>query len=94
MKWIQIWYSWGDKEPPIAVKGTEKPCHENKALAWEKMKELAFKEAEIAFEEHEDYGPVGLQFYKKQGCIVLHYPYDGEKCYYQITDTKQFEPEE
>ena len=84
-KWIQIWYSWGDQEPPIAVPHAKDP--------WEELKKLAFKEAEIAFREHEDSGPVGLEFYEEEGRIILHYPYDGEICYYLVTNSRDFDPE-
>ena len=83
-KWIQIWYSWGDQESSIEVpEGTD---------AWEYMKSLAVNEAEIAFSSHEDEGEIGLQFFVGEEKIVLHYPYDDEYCYYLITDTEDYDP--
>ena len=85
-KWIQIWYSWGDQEPPVKVpNGTD---------AWEYAKQLAVDEAEISFYEHEDDREIGMQFFADEGKIVLHYSYDDEYCYYLITDEEDYEPME
>lgn len=85
-EWIQIWYSWGDQESPVEVpEGTD---------AWEYAKKLAVDEAERDFSEHEDDGEIGLQFFKSEGKIILHYPSDDEHCYYLITDTEDYDPDE
>lgn len=81
-KWIHIGYSWGDKEPAIAVP--------EGADAWEYLKKLAVNEAEVSFSEHEDEGEIGLQFFKEEGKIILHYPYDDTYCYYRISDTEDY----
>lgn len=83
-RWIQMWYSWGDQETPIEAPVGVDP--------WEKMKQLAIDEAEVAFFEHEDEGEIGLQFYPEQRKIILHYQYDDTYCYYMITDTEDFTP--
>ena len=83
-KWIQIWYSWGDQEAPVEVPEGED--------AWEYMKKLAVDEAAVSFHEHEADGAIGMKFYADEGKIVLHYPCDGEYCYYLITDTEDYDP--
>ena len=82
MKYIQIWYSWGDQESPIEV-----PKGDN---AWEYMKKLVIDEAEVSQEDH--YCESGIRFYPEKGKIVLHYQYDNEYCYYMITDKEDYNP--
>lgn len=78
-QWIQIWYSWGDQESPVEVpEGRD---------AWEYMAHLAVKEARIELVEHEPDIDVMVQFSKDMGKVTLHYT-DGQRCYYQITDTE------
>lgn len=82
MKYIQIWYSWGDQESPIEVpKGTD---------AWEYMKKLVINEAEVSQEDN--YYESGIRFYPEEDKIVLHYQYDDEYCYYLITDKEDYNP--
>lgn len=85
-KWIQIWYSWGDQEAAVSVPPKYDP--------WNYMMGLAVQEAAISFYEHEDEGEIGLQFYPDDDKIILHYPSDDTYCYYKITDTEDFDPEE
>ena len=84
-KWIQNWYSWGEKEDPVQV-----PYGIN---AWDYAKKLAMMEVEVSFYGHEDEGPVGLELYGEQEKIVLHYNNDGERCYYLVTDEEDYELE-
>lgn len=71
---IQITYSWGGAEDPIWCA--------DKDAAWEKAKEMALKEVEIAGIE---YGcETGLLIKKAENMIVLHYLYDDTYCYYKI----------
>ena len=82
-KWIQIWYSWGDQEPPVKVPdGID---------AWEYAKKLAINEADVDFHEHEEYGEIGISCYRDEGKIVLHYASDNEYCYYLITDEEEYD---
>ena len=79
--YIKIWYSWGDDEPPVKVpNGTD---------AWEYAKKLAVNEAATAFMEHEEDCEIGLSFYREEGKIILHYPYDDEYCCYLITEKEE-----
>ncbi len=80
-RWIQIWYSWGDRETPIEVPQV--------ADAWEYMKQLVIDEAEVSQEMHD--AENGIQFFPEEGKIVLHYGYDDEYCYYLITETEDFD---
>lgn len=83
-EWIQIWYSWGDQESPVEVpEGTD---------AWEYMKQLAASEAFVAQEEY----PYGCTIwaYPDENKIVLKYHQDDEYCYYLITDTEDYDPDE
>lgn len=84
MKYIQIWYSWGDQEPPVKVPDNVDP--------WEYAKKLAVDEAATAQEMTDD--ELGMRFYEDEGKIVLHYTYDDTFCYYLITDEENFDPEE
>lgn len=84
MKWIQIWYSWGDIECPVEVS--------DEIDAWEYIKRLAINEAEISFFEHELEGEIGLSFYPEEEKIILHYACDDEYCYYLITDEEDYDP--
>lgn len=84
MKWIQIWYSWGDQEEPVKVPEGADP--------WEYMKKLVINEAEVSQQGHES--ETGIRFYPEENKIVLRYGYDEERCYYQITDTEDFNPPE
>ena len=82
-KWIQIWYSWGDQESPIEVpNGTD---------AWEYMKKLVIDEAEVSQEDRDCESHI--RFYPEEEKIVLRYGYDDEECYYLITDTEDYEPD-
>lgn len=82
MNWIQIWYSWGDQEEPVKVpEGTD---------PWEYMKKLVINEAEVSQQEHAEEN--GIRFYPEERKIALHYGYDDQYCYYQITDTEDFDP--
>lgn len=83
-KWIQIWYSWGDQESPVEIS-------EN-TDAWEHMKKLAFKEIEVSQEEY-PYG-CGIWLYPDEDKIVIKYYEDDEYCYYLITDTEDFIPDD
>lgn len=73
------------RKPPVPV-----PSEVN---AWEYMKQLAVNEAETAFSEFPDY-EIGMMFFPDNNKIILHYNYDGEFCYYKITNTEDFEPDE
>ena len=84
-KWIQIFYSWGDQEEPVPVpKGED---------AWEFAKKLAVNEADIEYTERPEDGEVGLQFFRSEGEIVLHYPHDDEYCHFLITDERDYDPD-
>lgn len=85
MKWIQIWYSWGDQESPVEVpEGMD---------AWEYMAQLAVREAQIELKENEPDIDVMLQFSADMSKVTLHYA-DGQRCYYLITDEEDFDPDE
>lgn len=71
---LKITYSWGDEEPIIR-------CI-TRGDAWQKAKEMAINEAEIASMEHEC--EIGLSFNSQEGNITLHYTYDDSYCYYNI----------
>lgn len=81
MKWIQIWYSWGDQEHPVKVPEGVDP--------WDYAKKLAVDEASVAQEMTDN--ELGLRFYEDEGRIVLHYTYDDTFCYYLITDEEYFD---
>ncbi len=84
MKWIQIWYSWGDQESPVEVpEGTD---------AWEYMVQLATKEARIELVENEPVIDVMLQFAKDMNKVTLYYA-DGQRCYYLITNDEDYDPD-
>lgn len=88
MKWIHIYYSWGDVESPILVPdGTD---------AWEYAKNLAVREAEVSSVEglHPE---IGMRFIPSENTITLHYygsdiklgkDYDTWS-YYVITDSPE-----
>ena len=81
-KWIQIWYSWGDQEPPVKVPdGID---------AWEYLKQLVSREVFVAQEEF----PYGCAVYANEdmGKVKLQYYQDDEWCYYLITDEEDFDP--
>lgn len=81
-KYIQIWYSWGDQESPIEVpKGTD---------AWEYMKQLVANEVFVSQEAY----PEGctVYVYADENKVELKYHYDGEWCYYLITDEEEYNP--
>lgn len=80
--WIHILYSWGDREVPIEV-----PRDKD---AWEYAKSLAIDEAENAFFEHEDEGPIGIEFFREENKIILHYQNNEGCCYYFITNSHEF----
>lgn len=82
-KWIQIWYSWGDQESPVEVPdGID---------AWEYMAQLAIKELRIDTEGKESSIDAMLQFSSNMDEVTLYYS-DGQRCYYLITDTEEYEP--
>lgn len=83
-KWIQIWYSWGDQESPVEVPEDKDP--------WEYMMELAFEEVYCAKEMCDPYMEIGLKIAANESGIRLYYPYDGEYCYYLITDEENYNP--
>lgn len=80
--YIHIKYSWGDEEEPIAIPENKDP--------WVYMKELAVNEAEEAFNCNEQFSPIGLEFYKNEGKIILFYNHDflepNEKCIYELKE--------
>lgn len=71
---LKISYSWGDEEPDQEFTSFKE--------AWERAKEMAIDESEIASEEHEC--EIGLSFDKEEGNIRLHYTYDDEYCFYNV----------
>lgn len=71
---LKISYSWGDEESDQEFKSFKE--------AWEKAKELAVNEAEIASEEHKC--EIGLSFNEEEGKIVLRYTYNITYCYYNV----------
>ena len=82
MKYIQIWYSWGDQESSVEVPdGTD---------AWEYMKKLVAEEVFVSMEEY-PYG-CGVWAYPDEDKIILKYYYDDECCYYLITDEEDYDP--
>ena len=83
-KWIQIWYSWGDRESPVEVP--------SEADAWEYMKQLVITEIDVCQEEY-PYG-CGVWMYPDEEKIVIKYYQDDEYCYYLITDVEEYEPNE
>lgn len=85
-KWIHIWYSWGDFEPPIAV--------DDSVDAWQYAKHLAVEEAETAYQGNEEFGEIGLCIDSKEEKISLHYPMDDTYCYYKVADTVYYEPDQ
>lgn len=78
--YIHIKYSWGDEEEPVVVPENKDP--------WAYMKELAVNEAEESFNCNEQFGPIGLEFYKNERKIILSYNHDffepNEKCIYEL----------
>lgn len=83
MKYIQIWYSWGDQESPVEVpEGTD---------AWEYMKKIVAQEVFVSQCEH-PYGCTVWADYD-EGMVRLKYHYDDEYCYYLITDEEEYEPD-
>jgi hypothetical protein len=81
-KWIQIWYSWGDRESPVAIPEGVDP--------WEYMEHIVAKEMFIS---QEDY-PHGCTMYAdmEQGKVELKYHSDGGWCYYLITNEEDYDP--
>ena len=83
-KWIQIWYSWGDQESPVEVpEGTD---------AWEYMKKLVADEVFVSQEEYPE--GCSVYVYAEEDKVALKYHYDGEWCYYLITDEEEYDPDE
>lgn len=78
-QWIQIWYSWGDREDPVEVPDGED--------AWKYALHLAVEEAAVSQEMCE--GEVGLRFDENFGKITLRYA-DDTLCHYLITDNEEF----
>lgn len=83
-QWVQIRYSWGDKEDPVEVpKGVD---------PWEFMKTLAVNHVGEENAEYPSY-EVGVLFRKDEGAIVLHYTRDNTRCFYQLTETDERGPD-
>ena len=83
-KWIQIWYSWGDQESPVEVPEDKDP--------WEYMMELVLQEVRYAKEMCDSYMEIDVRIRADESKVSLYYPYDGEWCYYLITDEKEYDP--
>ena len=82
MKYIQIWYSWGDQEIPVEIP--------NGVDEWEFMKTIVANEVFVSQEEY----PTGCTVYAdvEAGKVELKYHSDGEWCYYLITDEEEYDP--
>lgn len=83
-KWIQIWYSWGDQESPVAVPDGVDP--------WEYLKRLIIDEVEVSQEEYA-YGCT-VWMYPDNNCAEIKYLQDESYCYYLITDVEEYEPDD
>ena len=74
---IKITYSWGDEEPICGE-------YKTKEEAFEKMCELAAKEAYVQNEEFLETHTCEVLFNAFEKAIDLHYYSDGEWCYYRV----------
>lgn len=83
-KWIQIWYTWGDQESPVEVPEDKEP--------WEYMMELVAQEVRNSKEMCESYMEIVVRIHADEQRASLYYPYDGEWCYYLITDEEEYNP--
>lgn len=83
-KWIQIWYSCGDQESPVAIPDGVDP--------WEYLKRLIIDEVEVSQEEYA-YGCT-VWMYQDNNCAEIKYLQDESYCYYLITDVEEYEPDD
>jgi len=74
---IKIDYSWGDSEVPYGRFRTEEE-------AYEKMCELAGREAYVQNDEFWEERPCTVYFDASHKAIDLHYGSDGTWCYYRV----------
>ena len=82
--WVHIWYSWGDQESPVEVpEGTD---------AWEYLKSLVMEEIAVSQEDY-PHGCV-VWMHPDERKVVLKYLRDDECCFYLISDSEEFVPEE
>lgn len=77
---IKISYSWGDEEPLVSIPKGKTP--------WDYMRELALNEAEEAYYDNEECGPIGLEFKPNKIILTYNRSYMGAKdqCYYDLIE--------
>lgn len=76
---IKISYSWGEEEAIVSIPEEKDP--------WEYMKELAVNEAEAAYLDNEEYGPIGLEFRGTEIILTYNRSYmtNGiDQCHYDL----------